>query len=126
MVAKIGLAVIGGIIAVACAAWLWLDHSLSGLCGNTVIEEVASPSGSMKAVLFERSCGATTGFSSQLSVVDADASLRNVGGNTFVAEGYPEGYSLRWLDDSTLEVAGVKGQVFKRESRVLGVEIRYQ
>ncbi len=110
--------VIGGIAA------LWIG--LRDLCANSIVVEAVSPSGEKKAVLFERSCGATTGFSSQLSVISANADLSNEGGNAYVAGGYPEGYELRWLDNSTLQVSGVKGDVRKRDSRVSGVDIHYQ
>jgi hypothetical protein len=47
-------------------------------------------------------------------------------GNAFVAEGYPDGYRLLWLDATTLKVIGVKGHVFKNETHVSGVNIRYE
>jgi hypothetical protein len=124
--AKVALVVVGIIAGIAGAALLWTDWMLSDLCGNTVIAEAVSPSGKTKAVLFERSCGATTGFSSQLSIVAAHGNLRNDSGNAFIADGYPEGYSLRWLDDSTLELTGVTGRVHKREPQISGVEIHYE
>ncbi|WGM37498.1 hypothetical protein [Caulobacter sp. NIBR1757] len=43
--------------------------SIANLCENTEISRVSSPDGRHDAVLFERSCGATTGFSSQVSIV---------------------------------------------------------
>jgi hypothetical protein len=124
--AKVALIVAVLFAAIAGAAWMWLDYAVGGLCGNTVVEEAVSPSGMKRAILFERSCGATTGFSSQLSILAAKANFPNDGGNAFVAEGYPEGYELRWLDDSTLQVIGVKGRVFKRESQVSGISVRYE
>ena len=37
-------------------------------CGNDLVKEVPSPNGKMKAVVFQRDCGATTGFSTQISL----------------------------------------------------------
>src|SRR5262245_47820324 len=120
--AKVALTLAVVVGAIAGAAWLWFDYSG---CANTIVEEASSPSGAKRAVLFERSCGATTGFSSQLSIVAANIELPDDGGNVFVADGPPEGYVVRWLDDSTLQVTGVKGNELKRESQVSGVSIRY-
>ena len=38
-------------------------------CGNDVLSDVPSPNGSHHAVVFERDCGATTGFTTQVSIV---------------------------------------------------------
>ena len=118
ILASIGVVVGGG--------WLALEWFARGMCGNRLVAEAISPSRAKKAVLFERSCGATTGFSSQVSVIPASAELRNASGNAFVADGHPVGYELRWVDDSTLQIIGVNGRVFKRESRVSGVAITYE
>lgn len=58
----------------------------SSVCDNTLLVEVPSPSGTRKAVVFQRSCGATTGFSTQVSVLPAGGKLRGAAGNVFVAE----------------------------------------
>ena len=60
--------------------------NIAGDCGNEVLKEVASPSGKMKAVIFQRDCGATTGFSTQVSVISKDEKLRDEGGNAFAAD----------------------------------------
>lgn len=58
-----------------------------GLCGNDIVQNVVSPDGTVKAVVFERDCGATTNFSTQVSVVGATQSLPNFSGNVFVRNG---------------------------------------
>lgn len=60
--------------------------NLAGGCGNEILKEVRSPTGKMKAVVFQRDCGATTGFSTQVSVLPSDQQLANEGGNVFVAD----------------------------------------
>jgi hypothetical protein len=64
-------------------AWLALAAALGhvacgkmDMCGNEVLARVASPGGGYQAVIFERDCGATTGFSTQVSVLPADATFR--------------------------------------------------
>ena len=43
------------------------------LCGNEIIEEIKSPDNKYKLVIFQRDCGATTGFSTQISILKSDA-----------------------------------------------------
>jgi len=54
-------------------------------CSNTTVSELESPDGLHRAILFQRGCGATTGFSTQISIVAADDRLSG-GGNVFVAD----------------------------------------
>lgn len=56
------------------------------LCGNQILRTALSPDGRLKAVVFERDCGATTGFSTQVSVLAAGQKLPNEAGNLFVAD----------------------------------------
>src|SRR4051812_3963383 len=44
-------------------------------CKNQIIKEIPSPNGQFKVILFERGCGATTGFNTQVSVLPAGADL---------------------------------------------------
>lgn len=39
------------------------------ICGNKIIQEIPSPNRKLKAVIFTRDCGATTGFSTQISLL---------------------------------------------------------
>src|SRR5687767_10343542 len=56
---------------------IWAALLLFGcdMCGNDIQLTVVSPDRKLKAVVFERSCGATTGFSTQVSVLPADRDL---------------------------------------------------
>jgi len=57
------------------------------MCGNELLEEVYSPDRVFKAVAFERNCGATTGFTTQISILPAEQrSLPNQGGNIFISD----------------------------------------
>ena len=105
------------------------------LCGNEIVAQVKSPDGLRTAFLFQRDCGATTGFSTQVSVVRGET-LPNSGGNVFVADsdhgaapvaawGGPPA-ELRWLDASTLEVSyHPRARTFEKAEVVDGVSIRY-
>jgi hypothetical protein len=63
-------------------------------CGNAVLSEEYSPNREFRAVVFERDCGATTGFSTQVSVLTANGQFltqpswlhSTQPGNVFVAD----------------------------------------
>jgi len=99
-----------------------LSYGCPSMCGNREIVRVTSPSGRLDAVLFERSCGATTGFSTQVAVVPVGKPLADVGGNVYVADddhgkapvagwGGPPA-RIEWRDGQSLIVH------YARESRV--------
>jgi hypothetical protein len=107
-----------------------------GGCANDQLADRPSPNGRYHAVVFQRDCGATTGFSTQVSVLAAGDSLRNEGGNAFVADddhgaapagsGGGPAVSVRWLTPDTLEVRfHPRSRVFTREARVGAVAIHY-
>jgi len=82
---------------------------IADMCGNDVYRGYPSPNGKLKAVVFERDCGATSPFSTQVSILGRDERLENVPGNAFVgsdAGSAPltdhstmEKFEVRWLDD---------------------------
>jgi hypothetical protein len=90
---RIALALVVVLLAVG---FYWMISSLDDLCGNTVVVTELSPSRAMTAVLFERDCGATTGFSSQVSVLRADEDLPNAGGNVFAKNEAKGGEATSW------------------------------
>jgi hypothetical protein len=73
-----------------------VHNLLDDMCGNTVIREVLSPDHRIKAVVFQRDCGATTGFSTQVSLLSAQATLPNYSGNIFLTDDASD-ISVRWL-----------------------------
>ena len=79
---------------------------IAGMCGNEIFSESVSPKGNLKAVVFQRDCGATTGFSTQVSILDANQQLRNESGNIFTVDGHPNDVQVvvRWLGASKLQV----------------------
>jgi len=113
-----------------------ISSSLAG-CGNDVAKEVRSPSGKKKAVIFERDCGATTSFTTQVSILSSNRSLPNEIGNVFVANtdhgkaragswGGPL-VELSWIDDTHLLLRYDRlAEVSKREQLVGDVNIGYE
>ena len=78
-IVAVPVVLVGGCLAL-------VDRAFDGMCANDEIQTIASPDGTLKAVVFSRGCGATTGSSTQVSVLSANASLPNRGGNVFVAD----------------------------------------
>ena len=98
----------------------------SDMCANTIVNASTSPNGKWKAVLFERNCGATTGFSSQISLIKADKELNNEAGNIYIADGYPKDYTLKWGSDTTVKIGGAYGKNYKKETQFNGVRFSYE
>lgn len=86
--------------------------------------------------MFQRDCGATTGFSTQVSVLKAGEELFG-SGNTFVADtdygaatasdwGGPWA-EIEWVTSNRLRVRyAVNSRIFEQDKRVSGVKISYQ
>lgn len=108
----------------------------SDACENTVASRLLSPDGSHTVTLFQRDCGATTGYSTQISVLDnGDAPIGS--GNAFRADdnhgvaavGRWQGpwADMRWVaPDHLLIRYAAKSRIFEQESEVDGVKIDYQ
>lgn len=77
------------------------------LCEVTVFDEVVSPNGEYKAIVFERDCGATSGFSTSISIVPTDGSGEWDDGPTFFrVPRRTDGASatVSWLSDTEIFV----------------------
>lgn len=99
--------------------------SCGDLCGNEEVLSVVSPSGKVRAVAFTRSCGATTDFTTQVSLVGVGESLPNEVGNVFIVKGKLP-LSLRWLSEQSLHISGVgSGAASKQETTARGVSVSY-
>ncbi len=109
---------------------------LGGSCHNEQLADLASPGGRHRAVVFQRDCGATTGFSTQLSVLSAGATLPDSGGNVFSADtdhgrapagrGRGPRVTARWLAPDTLEVRyDARARVFMKAATAADVSVRY-
>ena len=125
---RISVAIIAGVALTAC-----LD--LGGSCVNEQLDAVASPDGTHRAVVFQRDCGATTGFSTQISVLAAGAALPDSSGNVFSADtdhgrapagpgGGPR-VSVRWITNDTLEIRyDARARVFT-QAHQSGTTVRF-
>jgi hypothetical protein len=110
--------------------------ALTNLCGNEPVAAYPSPDGAAKVVVFQRDCGATTGFSTQASLIQGSEDLPNEGGNLFVADtdhgaapaAHWGGPSLvvRWDGPRRLVLKHhPDARVFKAEKDLDGVAVKY-
>ena len=106
-------------------------------CLNGVISRVKSPDGAKEAIVFQRSCEAPAGSSTQLSVVPAGSPFLELpttwsateGGNAAASQGtFSElGISVRWVANNRLVVFRPAGsRALKAEQTVDGVTLEYQ
>jgi len=115
-----------------------LEIAISGAvgCENRTVAEYFSPDASMKVMVFERNCGATTPFSTQASILRGSSRLANIAGNTFIADrdhgrarattwGGPT-LNVLWLDAHRVVLFhDERARIFLAEERVSGVDVFY-
>ncbi len=131
-IAKIAAKVLGGflvaaiLIALVCVFLFW--QIANSMCGTEIFQEVTSPNGKNKLVLYQRDCGATTGFATHISLIRSNADLPNTTGNVFQAPGHPDWFDIKisWEDDrhAVIEHNG-KPIPYLTETKVGRVEFRY-
>ena len=100
---------------------------LSGcdMCGNEILQTTASPSGKMKAVVFSRNCGATTGHNTQISILRNNRDLPGSPGNLFIMDAEAR-VLLSWQDDASLTVElSHFGRIVKRLNSTAGVSAKF-
>ena len=111
------------ILIVFMAGRYLLDFLFEDMCGNDIKQKIPSPNGQNVAYVFERSCGATTGFSPQLSVLNKDDDFQNESGNTFRSD---KDFSIEWIDEKNIKVIYDKSyETSEMGKKVNGVRIEY-
>jgi hypothetical protein len=100
----------------------------SAQCENKVLQQVPSPDGASLAVIFTRSCGATTADSLQVSLVEAGRSPADKG-NVLIVDGVParaESVGATWRDGNTLMIEiPIGARVFLKNGRVGAVHVEF-
>ena len=105
-------------------------------CSNEIVESMTSPDGARQAVMFQRDCGATTGFSTHVSIVERGEPLSG-SGNAFRADDDhgaartgPWGGSwaeMEWLASDRLLIRyATNSRLFEQDESVSGVAISYE
>jgi hypothetical protein len=67
-------------------AWTLLPVSGCGTCENVIVSELSSPDHQQRAVIFVRSCGATTAYGTNVSVIGSSERLPDDRGNVLVID----------------------------------------
>jgi hypothetical protein len=115
-----------GIASYYSLEWMLEKAFIDGMCGNGIVAEVKSPNGKLKAVVFERNCGATTGVSTQISILPESEELANEVGNVCVVDVFPK-VELRWAGNNELVIAHHGGaRLFHAVQSFDGINIRYE
>jgi hypothetical protein len=103
------------------------DAVIAGLCGTHVLERAASPAAVSELVTFERDCGATTDFSTQVSLAPMNVPFS---AERFVPFFIVRGRYLhiaRWSAGQKIEIAVPRGEtVFRNLPRVNGITVAYR
>ncbi len=95
------------------------------MCGNEIVQSSPSPSGNLTAVVFNRNCGATTGFNTQVSILPSAELPTTAAGNVLILDDQID-LRLAWSSETTLSIHGVgSSQVFKQESHASGISVSY-
>jgi hypothetical protein len=101
-------------------------------CGNRILSETQTEGSPKRAVVFERDCGATTEFSTHVSILDASEIAPREGGNVFVADSDHGAVtkvrvSARWDSaDHLVVIFPARARVFQQQAQVRGVSISYE
>lgn len=110
----------------------------SSLCQNSIVQELPSPDNRHVVVVFIRDCGATTDFSTQVSVLDYGQTIDNSAtGNVFIADsdhGLADetdsrtiAMTVSWRSPSTLAILhDSRARVFHAVSEVDDVQVEYK
>jgi len=132
LLASVALMMIGLIVGLRSLS----EFTLFDGCANEILQKHPSPSGKVRVVVFQRNCGATTGFSTQASVLKAGEDLPNRPGNLFISDtdhgaapsGPGGGPELRvdWQGERALWLSHHENaRIFQAETKVRGVSIQY-
>jgi hypothetical protein len=108
-----------------------------GLCKNDVLGKYPAPTRQFEAILFVRNCGATTSFSTNVSLLVSGDRLGDEAGNVFLVRaasytrvptnriGGPQ-VEVQWLPGDTLMVQYPVGIEIRRQVLIEhGIPIRY-
>jgi hypothetical protein len=95
------------------------------MCGNTIQLEIYNPNKTYKIVKFDRDCGATTGNSTQISIIKASDSLPNDPGNIFIAD--RDSVEISWQSNYDILIRNPEEmQTFTKDTTFKQFRIRYQ
>jgi hypothetical protein len=134
---KICLYILAGFLCFVGIVFWGLSRIADDMCGNKIIEEDLSPDQKNKITIFVRDCGATTAFSTHASIISAQSSHPNEGGNLFVSDtdhgkapsgpgGGPK-VEVMWKDNNSIIIKHHKNnRIIKAESKLRNINVFYE
>jgi len=108
------------------------------MCGNQIVTEQVSPNKKYKAVVYVRDCGATTGFSTQVSILRNNKKLRDdESGNVLTLSDHYYGQyknyyggaevKVMWITNNKLLVHfDSKAEAGIKKNKIDGIEVAYE
>jgi len=95
-------------------------------CEVTVKRQIPSPHLRRVAVIFEKDCGATTAFNTQVSIVSNANNFSSDDAPPVLAIKGQYDLRIKWLNDDAVQIEIPKGaQIYRQENRINNVTIRY-
>lgn len=123
------------IMACVVAIVQFSSFNLASDCGNEVLQQVVSPNKTHVAFIFQRDCGATTGFSTQVSIFPAGKNLTDdEAGNVFDCDtnygkapsgagGGPE-VNIEWTSNNQMKMSySQRARIFFKKDSLEGISI---
>ena len=125
-----------GLAAVLVIAYLGVTSLGRGMCGNKVISSADASDHRARIVVFERDCGATTDFSTQVVILRPGEDLGDRSGDVFVVDsdhgraavgpGGGPWVEAAWISrDSILIRFDDQARIFHQSTIVGGISVRY-
>ncbi len=119
-------ALIGALTLVAIALF-WGAGDFTTACETIVRRSVVGPDGKKAAVIFERECGATVGFNTQVSLAPVKEPFSDTTSPAFLVLSGRHDIVLRWLGEKSIEIEiPEEDDVIRSEPRVGGTIIAYR
>ena len=118
--------------------WTCMTSMFGSICGNQVVSQGFSPDRKYKFIVFVRDCGATSGYSTQVSVVRSDWKfLDDESGNVLTTSDRDTGRRTNKFGGAEVKVAWTTNNKIKvyldnsaetvtKKSKVKGIEIVYE
>lgn len=100
--------------------------SCSKLADNCIQKEISSPENNYRAIVFSREAGATTGFNTQVSIIDSNKQLPDNPGNIFISDRMDD-INMYWTNEKELHIVlpDNKTRIYKIEESFEGIVIVY-
>jgi len=102
------------------------NFNFLGPCRVEVFKEASNPKGDLHAVVFVKNCGATSDYSTNVSILPATIAPTDTDvGNVYIAKGTPGQLSPSWKNDNTLRIEGHQAEVYRQEREFGGIAVSY-